>query len=84
MSVLVWVEQKNGQAIASSWEVMGKARELADALGTKLVALVMGESTEAMAQAAGAYGADDVYTITDPLLAQYRLSAYAAGLRHAI
>ena len=84
MSVLVWVEQKNGQAIASSWEVMGKARELADALGTKLVALVMGGSTEAMTQAAGTYGADDVYTITDPLLAQYRLSAYAAGLRHAV
>lgn len=84
MSVLVWVEEKNGQAVASSWEVMGKAREIADALGTKLMALVMGESTDATAHAAGGYGADEVYTIDDPLLRNYRLSAYAAGLRHAV
>ena len=29
MSVLVWVEQKNNEAVVSSWEVLGKARELA-------------------------------------------------------
>jgi electron transfer flavoprotein alpha subunit len=84
MSVLVWIEQKNNEAVASSWEVLGKARELADALGTKVAALVMGDSTEATAQAAGDYGANEVYTITDPLLAHYRLSAYAEGLRQAV
>ena len=84
MSVLVWVEQKNGQAVASSWEVLGKAREIAGTLGTKVVALVMGDDSAATAQAAGEYGADEVYTITDPLLASYRLSAYAAGLRQAV
>lgn len=84
MTVLVWVEQNNGQALSSSWEVMGKGRELADALGTKLVALVMGDVTDSTAQAAGGYGADLVYTLADPLLAQYRLSAYAAGLRQAV
>lgn len=84
MSVLVWIEQKNGEALASSWEVLGKARELANELGIKLAALVMGEQTETAAQRAGEFGADEVYTITDPLLAQYRLSAYAAGLRQAV
>ena len=75
---------KNGQALASSWEVLGKASELADALGTQVAALVMGDKTEATAQRAGELGADEVYTITDPLLTQYRLSAYAVGLRHAV
>lgn len=84
MSVLVWVEQKNGAAVASSWEVLGKARELADVLGVPLAALVMGASTEATAQDAGARGADVVFTVTDPLLAQFRLSAYAVGLRRAV
>jgi electron transfer flavoprotein alpha subunit len=84
MSVLVWIEQKNGAAVASSWEVLGKARELAGALGTQLGALVMGESTETTALAAGERGADVVYTMTDPLLAQFRLSAYAVGLRQAV
>jgi electron transfer flavoprotein alpha subunit len=84
MSVLVWIEQKNGEAVSSSWEVLGKARGLAGDLGTKLAALVIGEKTEATAQRAGEYGADEVYTVTDPLLAHYRLSAYAAALRQAV
>src|SRR5688572_23334851 len=84
VTVLVWIEQKNGQAVSSSWEVLGKAREVADALGTKLFAVVMGDATEETAQQTGEYGADGVYTLTDPLLARYRLSAYAAGLRQAV
>jgi electron transfer flavoprotein alpha subunit len=84
MTTLVWIEQKNGQALPSSWEVLGKAREIAYALGTKLFAAVLGDETTATAKAAGEYGADVVYTITDPLLAQYRLSAYAVALRQAV
>jgi electron transfer flavoprotein alpha subunit len=84
MSVLVYIEQNNGQAVSSSWEVLGKARELAADLGTQVVALVMGQETQAVAEATGGYGAETVYAITNPLLAQYRLSAYAAGLRQAV
>ncbi len=84
MSVLVWIEQSNNQAVPSSWETLGKARELADALGTELAAVVMGAETAATAAAAGQYGADVVYAITSPLLAEYRLSAYVAGLEKAV
>ncbi len=84
MSVLVWIEQKQGAALASSWEVLGKARELADDLATPLAALVMGDSTDATAQAAGERGADVVYVMNDPQLAQFRLSVYAAGLRQTV
>jgi electron transfer flavoprotein alpha subunit len=83
MSVLVWIEQTNGQAVGSSWEVLGKGGELAQALGTPLVALVMGEETASSAAQAQAYGASLVLTMTSPLLKNYRLSAYAAGLRQA-
>jgi len=84
MSVLVWIEQSNNQAVPSCWETLGKARELADALGTELAAVVMGAETAATAVAAGQYGADVVYAITSPLLAEYRLSAYVAGLEKAV
>lgn len=84
MSVLVWVEQANHKAVISSWEVLGKGRELAIALGAPLVALVMGSETAASGQEAGAYGADEVYTITSPILANFRLTPYAAGLKAAV
>jgi electron transfer flavoprotein alpha subunit len=60
---------------------LGKAREIADALGAPLVATVLGAATGATAQAAAGRGADVVYTVSDPLLADYRLSAYSAALR---
>jgi electron transfer flavoprotein alpha subunit len=84
MSVLVWIEQSNNQAVPSCWETLGKARELADTLGTELAAAVMGSETAATAAAAGQYGADVVYAITSPLLSEYRLSAYVAGLEKAV
>lgn len=87
MSVLVWIEQNNDetpQALTSSWEVLGKGRELATALGVEVVALIMGADVTATVAAAQEYGADVVLTNTGPLLHAYRLSAYAAGLEQAI
>lgn len=84
MSVLVWIEQKNSQAVTSSWEVLGKGRDLASTLGTSLVALVMGAETQATATAAQSYDVDQVLTITDGALENYRLGAYRAGLQSAV
>ncbi|MCB0072374.1 MAG: electron transfer flavoprotein subunit alpha/FixB family protein [Caldilineaceae bacterium] len=84
MSVLVWIEQSQGQPVASSLEVAGKARALADELGTTLAAVVMGAETADVAAAAQTYGVDTAYAVTDPVLAEYRLAPYAAALRKAI
>lgn len=84
MSILVWIEQNNGSALPSSWEVLGKAKELAGSLGTSTVALVIGETVDAIAQDALALGADTVYTATAAALAQYRLQPYADVLETAI
>jgi len=84
MSILVWIEQTNHGAISSCWEVLGKGRQIANDLGTSLTALVIGAETAATAQAAQAYGADQVLTTTDPALATYRLGAYSAVLQAAI
>ena len=84
MSVLVWIEQSEGQALASSLEVLGKGRALADALGTSLDAVVLGAETGSAAAAAQTYGVDTVYAVASPVLENYRLSAYAAGLKQAV
>ena len=84
MSVLVWIEQTQSGPLANSWEVLGAGRKVADALGTQLVAAVIGSDTAAAAEAARTYGADPVLTLTSPELAQYRLSGYAAALQKAV
>lgn len=84
MSILVWIEQTNTQAVASCWEVLGKARQLADELETTVSALIIGAETETTAQAAQTYGVNQVLSATDPALAHYRLSAYRTVLQQAI
>lgn len=84
MSVLVWIEQANGHAVASSVEVLGKGRQIADEIGLPLVAVVMGADTSAVAEEVQQYSPDLVLTVSNPVLANYRLSAYAAGLKQAI
>lgn len=84
MSVLVWIEQNKDQAVTSCWETLGKGRELADALGTPLGAVVLGDSINETVSAARKYGADVVYAVASSVLAEYRLSAYAAALKKAV
>ena len=84
MSVLVWIEQSKSGVVANSWEVLGAGRKVADALGTSLVAAVIGGDTAAAAAEASTYGADTVLTLSSPALADYRLSGYAAALKKAV
>jgi electron transfer flavoprotein alpha subunit len=75
--VWVWVEQFQGRACAISWEMLGKGRELADALSTSLTACVLGEGVEGIAKAAIAYGADRVFLADHPSLGTCRTQPYA-------
>jgi electron transfer flavoprotein alpha subunit len=84
MSVLVWIEQSQGSALANSWEVLGAGRQLADSLGAPLVAAVIGSDVAAIAETARTYGADTVLALTSPALANYVLSGYAAALKQAV
>lgn len=84
MSVLVYVEQFSGKAASVSWEVLGKARELANQLGSKLAAVVIGNGVEAVAKEAISYGADVVHLVEDASLASYRVDPYAAVIEDLI
>ncbi len=84
MSVLVWIEQSKSGVIASSFEVLGKAREIAAALNAPLAAAVIGADTADAAAKAGSYGAGVVYAVNSPVLADFRLSTYAEALKAAV
>ena len=84
MSVLVYVDQYQGTAKPVSWEMLGKARELAGKVGGDVSAVVIGQNVDAVAQEAVRYGADRVLVVDGPEFAQYRNAAYAAAFAAAI
>jgi electron transfer flavoprotein alpha subunit len=84
MSILVYIEQFDGKAAPVSWEVLGKARELAGQMGGKLAAVVIGNGVEAVANDAVSYGADVVHLVEDASLAAFRIDPYAAVVEDLI
>jgi electron transfer flavoprotein alpha subunit len=69
--VAVFVEVVDGRGATVSWELAGKARELAGKLGTTVMGFVVGHGVEDIARQAVAYGCDDVHVVDDPMLATY-------------
>lgn len=82
-NVLVILEAVGDDLAAISRELLGKGRQLADALGGSLAALAIGPTT-AVAARAGQFGADQVYTANAPALAQYTTDGYVAAAMAAV
>ncbi len=81
----VWViaELDEDRLAGVTLELLGKGRELADALETPLSLVVLGNGVGELVTPAGEYGADRVYLVGDPVLEQYRTGPYTdviAGL----
>jgi electron transfer flavoprotein alpha subunit len=82
----VWTiaEQFDGKLKPVSFELLGWGRKLAEKLGTKLASVVLGDGVgqEAM-QSLVRHGADEVYSVQDPRLADFVCESYGkllAGL----
>ena len=78
--VWVFAEQEEGKLAEIAFELLGKARELADKLGVKVGAVLMGSGVEALAKPLFEGGADIVHLVDDPALKVFRNKAY----RHAM
>ncbi len=78
MSRDVWVlaEHADGRPRKVTYELLGKARDLAAALSGRVAALILGAGVAPLARDLGARGADVVYLAEHPLLAQYTTDAY--------
>jgi electron transfer flavoprotein alpha subunit len=75
--VWVFAEQHNGQLEDTPVELMSKARHLADTLGVKLAAVVLGDGVKDLTKKLVQYGADKVYLAEHPLLRTYQTNCYA-------
>ena len=84
MSVFVWIETFSGRAVSSSWEAIGAARDIAEALDTDVTALVFGQNAAAIATEAGRRGAVNALVCTDDSTHEYRLETYAALLSEIV
>jgi electron transfer flavoprotein alpha subunit len=75
--VWVFAEQHNGHLEDTPVELMSKARHLADTLGVKLAAAVLGDGVKDLAAKLIHYGADKVYVAEHPMLVDYQTNSYA-------
>jgi electron transfer flavoprotein alpha subunit len=77
--VLVEKARHADNIAAISRELLGKGRQLADAAGAPLSALVLGLGVGALAERAFAYGADKAYVVDDAALAQYTTDGFVGA-----
>lgn len=82
--VYVFVEQREGVIQKVAIELLGKARELADNLNEKVVALLLGYEVAGQAQELIAYGADVVVCVDERELVQYTTEPYAQAITQIV
>ena len=75
--VWVFAEQHDGEIQSITFELLGEGRKLADSLGMKLCAVLLGSKIEAKCQDLIARGADKVYLVDRPELAHFQDESYA-------
>lgn len=83
----VWTiaEQHEGRLKEVSFELLGRGRKLADSLETKLASVLIGDGVdEEQLEQLIKRGADEVYSIQDPRLAEFVVESYSNVLVQAI
>jgi electron transfer flavoprotein alpha subunit len=80
--IAVFIEVSDGQGAQVSWELTGKAVDLAEKLETKVISFLLGNQVKGIAEEAIAYGCDEVHIIDDPLLGSYLSKPYGEALAH--
>ena len=76
-NVWVFVEQEGGKIADVSLELICKGRELADQLGVKVEALLLGNNVEHCCGTLFQYGCDNVFLAEDPRLEPFTVLPFA-------
>ncbi len=82
--IWVFAEEQVGNLHEVSFELLGKAKELADQANTHVTAVLLGHHVKPLAQIPINYGADSVLVADDPQLDTYRLLPYSLVLESLI
>ena len=86
MAKNVWVfcEQRDGELQSVAIELLGVARELADKVNEKVVALLLGDGVSAKAKELVAYGADEVRVVDHANLKHFVTEYYAQAVTQVV
>ena len=82
--IWVFVQHHRGEAAPVSWQLLGIAKEMARQIDVPVAAVVLGSNVRHLCDSAFSYGADRVYLIDDPVLADYRTHPYSQGVASLI
>lgn len=82
--VFVFAEQREGELQSVALELLGKARDLAEALGEKVTAVLAGYQIADKAQTLIEYGADRVICVDSVELKDYVTEQYAQAISQVI
>ena len=80
--VAVFIEVRDGKGAEVSWELIGKARELAGKLSAQVHGFLLGSGIGDVAREAVYYGCDTVHAIDSPALQTYLSRTYGKNLVH--
>jgi len=78
--VLVLGDSTGSELSSTSRELLTAGRKAADDLSEELAIGLLGDTLDQPSQQAISYGADKVYAVTHPLLAQYQVDLYLAAM----
>ena len=82
--IWVYAEQERGEINPASFELLGKASELADQLNEQVGAVVVGKDIKGLSKELIAYGADSVYTVDEVLLEDFLPLPYAIAISNLV
>ncbi len=82
--VYVYAQQIDNQVSGISYELLGKAKELAAPLNAQVTAVLIGSDVKGLVDSLAEYGADRVIVVDDPELKDYRTEPYAHALASVI
>lgn len=82
--IQVFAEQREGVVQNVAFELIGKARELADSIGEKVTAVLLGKGVEGLCPELIAAGADRVLLVEHDLLKDYVTEQYAQAIAHIL
>lgn len=77
-NVWVYIEMAGDKPRNVGLELVGAGRKLADGMGQKLAGVIIGDKLEEVAKEVFAAGADQVYLVESPALANYSTDGYTA------
>ncbi|MGB2869955.1 MAG: electron transfer flavoprotein subunit alpha/FixB family protein [Bacteroidota bacterium] len=82
--VWVFVEQRLSRPADVSFELLSKARKLADTMGGTVKSILIGSNLKDLATETFCYGADEALVVDSPGLRQYRTMPYARILTELV